>query len=67
MTRKRAYGGARIATKDGRRGTVISSYSDGLGSWWVCLDQDGPDLADGDLVWIKRADFCLLGEEHCPW
>ena len=68
MARQRAYPGARIKAKDGRRGSILSAFSDGLGSWLVRFDaRTDRGETEGDLCWVKRTDFCLMGEEWCPW
>jgi hypothetical protein len=62
MVRKRAYPGAIIVTNDGRTGRILSTFSDGFGSWLIWLDaSDGHD--EGDLIWMKRSTFRLIDEQ----
>ena len=67
MSRKRAYAGARIKTKDGRRGQVLSDYTEGSGRWFILFDAPPGNHEATDLQWVHRREFYLLGEEANPF
>ena len=65
--RKRAYVNARIETRDGRRGTIISAYAD-HSQWRALFDAPSGLRRDAtDLEWVHRRDFYLFGEERNPF
>lgn len=66
--RPRAYAGTRIETKDGRCGTILSTFAGPDRSWFVALDvRHDRGETEPEPAWVKRRDFYLLGEEARPW